>query len=172
MSPTFGFHESYWGVTGSSTTPAAGPAPARQYPQWQIVPLLHGADALGVAWLTLVGAWRGLTWFLRLWWQTRFLDRGRRAALLRTLAMLRHVEYPLARKSVKKTALTLGFNRPEAWVDLNRLMKANPGETQNLYRHAEACRLLHVNAVSSTLTHPDAHLMIELAYQDYAAVRR
>lgn len=116
--------------------------------------------------------WRGLTWFLRLWWQTRFLDRDQRRVLTVVLRLLRHPEYPLARKSVRKVAVTLGFNRPEAWKDLSHALKRDAGEAQNAFRHLEACRLLHVNAVSSTTTLGEAHMMIELAYQEFASQKR
>lgn len=89
------------------------------------------------------------------------------ALLLKTAKLLRHPAYPAAQAAVRKTATTLGFNRPEAWQGLSRQMKSSPGSAENTYRHMQACQWTKLGA-SSTLTNPDCNLLVELAYHEFA----
>lgn len=82
-------------------------------------------------------------------------------------ALIQHPAYPHAIEAVKKTATTLGFNRPEAWQGLSRHMKASPGRAENVFRHMEACRLMR-ETCGSTLTNPDCNLLVELAYHEFS----
>jgi len=86
----------------------------------------------------------------------------------RTASLLAHPAYPKAKEAVEKTAQTLGFNRPEAWQQLSRQMKADPGTAENVYRHLQACQWTKQEA-PSTLTNPDCNLLVELAYHEWAA---
>ena len=97
------------------------------------------------------------------------LDPERRAVVERTVSLLESPHYDIARKAVRETATTLGFDRPEAWKDLSRHMKADNGRTQNVYRHLKAMRLLREYA-QSTFTNPEANLLTELAYTGFAAM--
>lgn len=145
--------------------------PSGGYPRWQA-----SVITLGTLWGGLVPfverAWDRWCW----WWRTqpRVLRLGReeRLVLLRVLDGLEDPAFPLAQRTVRKTATTLHFNRSEAWKDLSRAIKSSPGDAENTYRHLESCRLLHLNLVGSTLTNPETHLIVELAYQGFAAVGR
>lgn len=96
------------------------------------------------------------------------LNAERRAVLQRVLTAVESEAYPKAREAVRQTAQTLGFNRPEAWKDLSRHMKASQGATENTYRHLKACSLLRAQ-MSSTLSNPDLNLTVELAYHGFAS---
>jgi len=87
--------------------------------------------------------------------------------LFKTGALLNHPAYPIAQQAVRKTATTLGFNRPEAWQGLSRQMKSSPGYAENIYRHMQACQWTKAEA-PSTLTNPDCNLLVELAYHEFA----
>lgn len=93
------------------------------------------------------------------------------AALAQAERMLNHPAYPFAVEAVKKTATTLGFNRPEAWQGLSRHMKASPGRAENVFRHMEACRITR-ETCGSTLTNPECNLLVELAYHDWVVSRK
>lgn len=88
--------------------------------------------------------------------------------LTRTATLLAHPAFPAAQAAVRRTARTLGFNRPEAWQGLSRQMKASPGAAENVYRHMQACVWTR-EAASSTLTNPACNLLVELAYHEFAA---
>lgn len=86
--------------------------------------------------------------------------------LTKAASLLNHPAYPVAQAAVRKTATTLGFNRPEAWQGLSRQMKASPGYAENIYRHMQACQWTKAEA-PSTLTNPDCNLLVELAYHEF-----
>lgn len=96
------------------------------------------------------------------------LDPERQAVLQRSLTLLESPHYVTAQKAVRETATTLGFDRPEAWKDLARHMKADLGRTQNVYRHLKAMSVLRAQS-HSTFTNPEANFLTELAYQGFAA---
>lgn len=170
--PTIGpFHRNYWANSDTAAPPGANPG-RPGYPLWQSGPV----TVLGVGFGGLLPFWeRFVAWCARVW---RFTGRigsltpAQCDALDRVLLVFEHPAYPIAGKTVRKTATTLGFNRPEAWQELGKALKRNPGEAENTYRHLESCRLLHLNLVESTLTNPQTHLMVELAYQEFAAKGR
>jgi hypothetical protein len=96
----------------------------------------------------------------------------RRAVVLTALDALEHPAFPLAQSAVKKTATTLGFNRPEAWKELSRELKGSAGHAENAFRHLEACRLVRANLMDSTVTNPEMHLIVELAYHAFTVKPR
>ena len=160
----------YW-ASSDTTAPTPKPPGVPGYPMWQSGPttvVLGSAFGGLVPFFERFGLWCRRTW--------RFLFRIYRLtptqclALDRVLQSFEHPGYPMARQTVRRTATTLGFNRPDAWLELGRAMKRNPGEAENTYRHLESARLLRVNLVGSTLTNPQANLMVELAYQEFAAM--
>lgn len=104
---------------------------------------------------------------LRLAADIHSLPDADRAALGRAVQTYRHPAWPLATAAVRQTATTLGFNRPEAWIPLNRMLKHDTRSRENLFRHLEACRIVRANLVTSTLSNPDLHLLVELAYHRY-----
>lgn len=169
--PTLGWgHSAYWSDLSTVVTP---PPPAVQskggYPGWQSGVILPSGLGMLSAWLSTW--WDRLKWWRKLAPAIHSLPDHEKGLLLEVLRLLRHTEYPLALKSVKKTATTLGFNRPEAWIELGRLMKQSNGLAENTYRHMEACRLLQANLISSTLSRPETNLLIELAYHRYAGTK-
>jgi hypothetical protein len=107
--------------------------------------------------------WIGWAWTL-IRRSYRF-DPERRAIVKQTLAALEHDAFPTAQRSVRKTAVTLGFNRAESWKDLSREIKSDPGRAENTFRHLEAMRLTRVNNIGSTMTNADQNLIVELAYR-------
>jgi hypothetical protein len=167
------FHTQYWAVTDTAVAPKPGGAGRPGYPMWQSGPNIV---VLGVAFGGLAPFferfWDRLQWGWRTVGRVLRLGATQRPALLRVLDALEHPAYPPARLAVRKTATTIGFNRPEAWLDLGRAMKRDAGEAQNTYRHMESCRLLRANLLNSTVTNPQCHLIVELAYQEFAAKGR
>ena len=163
--PTLGgFHTFYWETFSTVVTPPPGQGRGG-YPLWQ-------ASVIAPSGLGMLGAWWD-TQYARLQWFWRFLkrmhrlDTERRSVLLRVLETLESPAYGTARSAVRTTATTLGFNRPEAWKGLSRHLKDSAGRAENTFRHLEACRLLREQA-NSTLTNPQQHLTVELAYQGFA----
>lgn len=160
------FHTKYWENSDTSTTPIITAPRVRQYPAW------HGSVTIG----SLFGGtapfferlWDRLKWWWRVQPRVMALNIEDRLVLVKTLDALDHPAYPLARMAVRKTATTLGFNRPEAWTQLSRELKASAGQSENAYRHLEACRLTRANLLSSTLTNPECNLLVELAYHGFA----
>ncbi len=161
--PTFLlFHKQYWEFTGGPSAPVATRRPG--YPTWQasvITPSLFG----------IVGAWLDV-WMARLKWWWQFAPRLHRLTADQRhllLHVLTHVESPgyfAARQAVRDTAVILEFNKPDAWTMLKHGLRADPGEAENCFRHLEAIRRLRETGAS--YTNPQAHLLTELAYQDFA----
>lgn len=161
------FHTKYWENSDTATTPVVVNRFVGFYPAWQ------GGVVLG----SLFGGtvpffercWDRLSW----WWKAQprvmRLDPEARLVLLKTLDAIEHPAYPIARSAVRKTATTLGFNRPEAWKELSRELKGSAGHAENAFRHLEACRLVRANLLNSTVTNPECHLIVELAYQGFGA---
>jgi len=169
--PTVGsFHSFYWNdATPSTVVIVPTGRGVGGYPAWQasvITPSLFG----------VVGAWidhqvQRLRWALRLVRRIERLDAEQRDVLSRVLTTLESPAWPVARVSVRQTATTLGFNRPEAWIHLSRELKASPGRAENTYRHLQTCTTLRnrLREQGSTVTNPQMHLVAELAYQGFAA---
>lgn len=162
--PTVGtFHTFYWEFSDTNVAPVA--ISRGGYPGWQ-------ASVIAPSLLGILGAWID-TWMVRLKWWIRFAPRvhrlttERRDVLVHVLTALESPAYGAARKAVRETAVTLGFNRPEAWVPYSRALKASPGRAENLFRHVRACELTR-DYTSSTLANPTVHLVTELAYHGFA----
>lgn len=134
------------------------------YPGWQASVV---ASLFGTLWeqaRTYVARWR---WAYRFLQRVRQLDADRQAVVLRAVDLLEHGAYPAAEVAVRETALTLGFNRPEAWRPYSHMLKADAGRAENVFRHVRACELTRQYA-GSTMTNPTVNAMVELAYQSYA----
>lgn len=161
------FHRTYWENSDTHVAPTLA-ASGGGYPLWQS----HHVTVMGSLfgglqdWAERV--WDGLTWAWRLFGHTRLYDQERRAVVLRAMTLVTHPAYPLARVAVRKTATTLGFNRPEAWKELSRELKGSAGQAENAFRHLEACRLVRANLLTSTVTNPELHAIVELAYQGFS----
>ena len=163
--PTVGvFHTQYWAVSDTTAPPVLA-ASLGGYPRWQ-------ASVIASSLLGVIGAWWDVWWARIRWWlgfapRIHRLDSERRAVLVGVLETLESPHYRAAQRAVRRTATTLGFSRPEAWKDLSRALKDSPGRAENTFRHLEACKLLRETA-GSTLTNPQQHLLVELAYQGFA----
>lgn len=164
--PTLWAHQNYFNNSSTSVAPVAAPSRGG-YPLWQASTFAVGSGLGGgiVLWERLCD-W--LRWFWTLFRRSLRYDPERRRAVIKTLNALEHPAFPLAQQSVRRTATTLGFNRPEAWKELSRSLKSDPGTAENAFRHLEACRLTRVNLINSTVTNPQCHLIVELAYQGWA----
>lgn len=166
--------ENYWNVSSSQVTPPAD-AFRGGYPLWQSAVIGMAGGVLQV-WYERLIAWG------RRWRASRQVaKRYRRATpehrriLDRVLRALESPAYPVAREAVHTTAKTLGFASHEAWLPYSRMIKADPGRAENVYRHLRACELTREALRSSTcanpastLTNPETHLVVELAYTGFA----
>lgn len=181
--PTVGiFHTHFWENTGGPSAIPSGPPPLWNFPLWQ------SAGLHLVIWGVPLPSWTGIQEraravrdAIRHWVHERRLDAqawricrrirtqpdGDEALTVLQRALDSHA-YPLAAYAVRKTATTLGFNRPEAWLELSRAMKRDPGSAENQYRHMEAVRLVRVNALAKPVGNPEANLLVEIAYQVFA----
>lgn len=168
--PTIGlFHAAFqWNFSDTNAAPVHTSL-GGMYPQWQvnvITPSLFG----------VIGAWIDTHWAM-VKWQWRLarrvhkLPRESKAVLLRTLFELESPAYASAQAAVRKTATTLGFANPEAWIELKREMRSDPGRMENTFRRLHACRLLRDTA-NSTLTNPEQNFLVELAYQGFTITRK
>jgi hypothetical protein len=165
--PTQWAHTHYWENSSTVVTPIA-PAPRGGYPVWQTsaVTLGFGFGGALSLWERLVD-WLGWAWTIVS--RCRRYTPQQRAIVRATFDALDHPAFPLAQAAVKKTATTLGFNRPEAWKELSRELKGSAGHAENAFRHLEACRLVRANLLTSTVTNPECHLIVELAYHGFAS---
>ena len=160
------FQENFWNLS-DTTVPPPSIAGEGGYPGWQasVVGSLFGAlgDQMRAAW----AKWR---WIWTLVRRIRGLDRDRQLVMQRTLDTLEAPAFVLASQAVRETARQPGFHRPEAWRSLSHLLKADPGQSENLYRHFRTVNQLQLAAreAGSTLSNPQLHFSAELAYQSFA----
>lgn len=165
--PTQWAHTFYWENSSTSATPVVT-ASYSGYPPWQTAGVTLGIG-LGGAVGYFERVWNWLAWAWMVIRQSVGFDPERRAIVRQTLRALQHPAYPIARSAVRKTATTLGFNRPEAWKELSRELKGSAGHAENAFRHLEACRLVRANLLNSTISNPECHLLVELAYHGFTA---
>lgn len=162
------FHGFYW-ADQSTVVPPALSAGGGGYPLWQVNAVTVHSLPLGPLSAWWDGLWLKVVW-IRTWYRRlRALDVERTAVLERTLTALESPAYVHAQKAVRQTAQTLGFSRPEAWKDLSREVKADPGRTENMYRHQKAMHLFR-DLDPSTHTNPEQNLIVELAYQGFSVM--
>lgn len=180
------FHAKFWKARANAPAPPATAATAWMYPGVQSVvtmPFLFGA---------LQPLWDQLVWYVRLaerlWhWrapanQVRLetwiahleaFDTEEYAIVERVVEAMRHPRWSDARHAVRAVATSPKFHHPEQWVAYGRALKANKGQAQNVFRHVKAVSELHGLADGpAALSNPEAHLLIELAYQGFAALGR
>lgn len=159
-------HTFYW--ENSDTAVIGVKRMIGHYPAWQTAAVTLGIGLGGMLpiWERF---WDRVRWCWRAQPRCARLDAEQRRVLLKTLDALEHPAYRIARSSVRKTATTLGFNRPEAWKELSRELKGSACHAENAFRHLEACRLVRANLIDSTVTNPECHLIVELAYQGFSA---
>jgi hypothetical protein len=159
-------HSQYWTTTDTSVIPVLPTSGAPGYPLWQggvIVSSFFGALAgLGAMWLDR----------LRIMWRLskRVLGMSpeQRAVVMLCVETVDGQPYQVARLAVRRTSTTLGFNRPESWADLKAELKRDAGNCENTFRHLHTVNTLRQNLLGSTLSNPQAHLVVELAYQGFA----
>lgn len=113
-------------------------------------------------------------WWARLrtlWRLTRRLEpmtAQQRAVVWRVVDVVESPAFPVAVQAVQRTATTLGFNRNDAWSHLKSALKVDPGHAENTFRHLQTVQTLRLNYTGSSLSNPEAHLLVELAYHGYA----
>lgn len=162
--PTQWAHALYWNFSDSNAAPVITPGEGG-YPLWQ-------SSVIAPSLLGMLGAWLDtrlaqIRWLWRLLRRVRALDVERRGVLLAALAMLEDPAYGTARVCVRETATTLGFNRPEAWKEWSREIKADPGRAENAFRHLRSMSRLRT-VHTSTLSNAQQNLVTELAYHGFA----
>lgn len=156
-------HSQYWRSHGGAGggPPGNSGKRVRGYVTWQTTVVIGTTYALFGPLQAVYDAIREAVRWYRL---MRALSPDRRAALNRVIGLLLSPEYAAARSAVTDTAQILGFNKPTAWQSLVAVLKANPGWTENHWRHVQAMQGLG----ETSLTNPDKNLLIELAYHGYA----
>lgn len=174
-------HNFYW-VDQSTVVAPPVVSKGGGYPMWQAGPISVAGSLFG----GLQGLWDRFMWWFQLYIRLKSwhpeqvhaaLDRWETSSqapdgvVERVHALLNHSAYPSAQAAVRRTATTLGFNRPDAWQGLSRQMKSSPGRAENVYRHLQACEWTREGS-PSTLTNPECNLLVELAYHDFAAKGR
>lgn len=163
--PTIGpFHSFWWNL--SDTTVAPVRIGRGGYPAWQ-------ASVVVGSGFGPIGAWCSETWTaIKYWWalkqRVQALPQAQRAVLFYTLDAFTDPKYAAARTAVTETARTLGFNRPEAWIQYSRMLKSDMGRQENHYRHLRAVVRTRELIKPSTITNPMVNFYTELAYQEYA----
>jgi hypothetical protein len=170
------FHVHYWENTGG-VTPPAPVATAGGYHQWQRGVILGSMFGGLTPWMERLEAriarwWDRTRWIGKTVYRVSRLHGEHRDVFLRVLTALEDPDYLLAQRAVRKTATTLGFNRPGSWKQLGDALKKSPGNAENTFRHLNALHLLQENAIDRTLQNPESHLLIELAYQGFSAAER
>lgn len=159
--------EHYWNVSSSVVSPTGGAAGAGGYPLWQASVISVGFGGVQ-PWYERLRAWvRRMRTAFGLAQTIAQLDAEPRLVVERTLRAIQSPAYQAAREAVRETSKTLGFANREAWVPYSRMLKANPGRAENVFRHVRACELTR-ERLSSTLTNPEVNLAVELAYCGFA----
>lgn len=171
-------HSKYWRARANPVVIA--PPTKGGYPAWQasVIGSLFGGlqlhwERFRYAWSWFLSAWRWSQqsdgcerdWLLEQWGQ---LSPDRRLALRSAISVVQHPAWAIAQASVHETAHTLGFNEHQAWAIVGHAVKANRGMAENMWRHLKALQAVQ-DAVG---TNPERHLLIELAYHEYAASGR
>ena len=161
------FHGHFWGGPSTEAPPPQSTVIAFGYPAWQasvVAPSLFGA--LGAWWDHVVD-------FARWWWRfglrVHRLNAEQRILLLHVLSTLESTLWPSAKLAVRETATILGFREPTVWKKIWMGLRDNPGLADNAARHVEACRRFRAQLaqLSSTATHAQEQLIVELAYHDF-----
>lgn len=182
------FHAKYWKARANPIV-AAGTTVNWMYP---LVQSVTGASSMGSLFGALQPVWEQVVWYWtlaqRLWhwraptnqlrleiWIARLeaLDSEQHAVLERVVTALQHPRWSEAKHAVRVVATSPKFHQPEQWVEYGRALKANRGQAQNVFRHIKAVSALRdLTDGPATLSNPEAHLLIELAYQGMAAAGR
>lgn len=155
----------YWSPTSTVVIPVVPTSGQPGYPLWQSGVIVGTGFGALAGWWDL---WRArarviLAIARRMW----FLSAVEAAVVWRTIDLVSDPAFPVAVRAVKQTAHKLGFNRAEAWGDLKAELKRDPGNAENTFRHLHTVNTLRLNYVGSTLSNPQAHLLVELAYHGY-----
>lgn len=181
--PSIGaFHSFYWKGSSNVVTPPTSTEAGGGYPAWQASVVGFGLGSLQPWWerwyhalVRWVRLWRGrsrvtpaeLQWLERV----ALLTDTERLVLGRVLRAIESPAYYAASAAVRDTAHTLGFASPAAWRPYSRMLKANAGRAENIFRHVKACE--HTRSLlSSTLSNAEVNLVVELAYCGYAVKGR
>ena len=97
---------------------------------------------------------------------------AQRAVLDSVMAVLTGPLWAPATAAVAACATTPKFHQAEQWVEWSRAIKANKGQAQNVFRHLKAVQAVRgLSDADGPVSNPDAHLVVELAYQALAATQ-
>jgi len=161
------FHGKFWRARANQPPPPGTASPTWQYPRVQ------RAIYFGSLFGGLQGVYDRAVWawaIVRRLWR---LTPEQTAVLERVLGALEGPHWPEAQQAVRTCATTPGFHAPEQWVEYGRALKANKGQAQNVFRHVKAVSALRtIGDGPAAISNPDAHLVVELAYQGFAAMGR
>ena len=182
MPTVLSFHGKYWNgdaAEGGEVAPSAA-APRPGYPAWQASVIVTAVTfwppfaVLRPWWARVVLVWR---WAWRVWAMRPAdvatldtvlgLNAEQRAVVGQVMAAMSSHEWDDARARVRACATTLGFNHPEMWIQYSRVIKADAGMAQNVFRHAKVVQELR--QTFPKLGNPKANLLAELAYVGFAA---
>jgi len=180
-------HSKFW-KQRSNPVQAAGPVQGvGNYPAWQssVIVCASLLGGLQLLWERVAYACR---WCLLAWrwskeprrveallgvsgeaWAT--LSADQRRAMTQALRIVRSPLFPAAQAMVFNTSRAERFHEHQAWNAVSTsLAAAGQGHAENIWRHlhaVEAFRVLHPE-----MSNPDRHLLIELAYHEFAASGR
>lgn len=155
-------HSQYWTHSDTLVTPVRKSIGG--YPAWQ------ASVTAGTLFGGLQAWWEWLVTFVRFYRRLSRLDDERRQTVLKVMDAVEAPVYALAQQAVRETAVTLGFNRPQAWVALSHTLKDHHPWAENAWRHINAMHLMTeaAQAHGSTVTNPERNLLTELAYHGFA----
>ena len=188
------FHAKYWRARANTPPPVLPGGPV-MYHEWQSTIQRTVTLTMAIGWVSLDALgpiWQQLRWYWRLarrlwhWrapanqeqletWIARLevFTTAERAVLERVVTAMEGPWWAEAQAAVALCATTPKFHQPEQWVDYGRALKRNPGQAQNVFRHLKAVHALRDLADGpAPISNPDAHLIVELAYQAFAAQGR
>lgn len=182
------FHGKFWRARANTPAPVGASSPW-MYPPTQAGVITLSLVVCGVPLEALRPIWAQLRWYWRLakrlwhWraqqnqekletWIARLeeLEPEQLVVVERVVASVQGPYWADARTKVRACATTPKFHRPEQWVEYGRALKANAGQAQNVFRHIKVVHELR--AQHPEMTNPEAHLITELAYHGFAAMRR
>lgn len=180
------FHSQYWRHRANAVIPPGPNAGGWAYPKVQQV---ASGISMGAR-MVLFGPpldWLRVYWYRLLRWllpatdhalltlgaQYTGFDAEQQAVLARVTRVLRSPGWAEARRAVRECATTPSFHEPSQWVEYSRAIRSNLGQAQNIHRHLKAVHAVRgLHDGPAALSNPDAHLLVELAYQGMAAQGR
>lgn len=166
--PTIGpFHRNYWKARNNAVVPA-GTKSTWLYPLVQT----SVSTSFGFLFGALQPYWERFAAWLRPC-PLDDLSADHRRAVDRVVAVMRSPYWPDAHAAVQAVAQSPKFHHQDQWVEYSRAIRANVGQAQNVFRHLKAVQMVRgLHDGDAAISNPDAHLLVELAYQAMATAPR